>query len=116
MDILLNKVFATALALSLVTTSPNDVKTVFDPDHDEKEVVQILRNGCARMLKVFDIENLDIDELIVTAMKDGGAGTSEAKAFRGIKFDDLYAAYRQFCKNETVADSPFDARDVIEFY
>ena len=115
MDAILIKIFATALALSQVATRPEAVKTHFDPAQDQVEVVQLLRNGCAHMLKAFDVENLPIDDLIQTALTDKKA-TNEIKAFKGIKFDDLYVAYKQFCKNEQVANSPFDARQVIEFY
>src|SRR5713101_3747344 len=117
MDAILIKIFATALALSQVATRPEAVKTQFDPTQDQAEVVQLLRNGCAHMLKAFDVENLPIDDLIQTAMSDPkSSGVNEIKAFKGIKFDDLYIAYKQFCKNEQVAKSPFDARQVIEFY
>ncbi len=116
MDAILIKIFATALTLSQLTTRPEAVKIQFDPAQDQVEVVQLLRNGCAHMRKAFDIENLDIDILISTAMSDPRAVTGDIKAFRGIKFDDLFVAYKQFCKNEQVANSPFDARQVIEFY
>src|SRR5207302_9322745 len=36
--------------------------------------------------------------------------------FKGINIKDLYTSYRQFCKNETVADSPVNVAQVIEFY
>ncbi len=116
MDAILVKIFATALALSQVTTRPEAVKTQFDPAKDQAEVVQLLRDGCAHMLKAFDVENLPIDDLIQTAMADSRGGKNEMKAFKGIKFDDLYVSYKQFCKNEQVANSPVDAREVIEFY
>jgi penicillin-binding protein 1A len=116
MDAILIKIFATALTLSQVATRPETVKTQFDPVRDQAEVVQLLRDGCKHMMKAFDIENIDIDVLISTAMSDQRAVTSEIKAFRGIKFDDLFVTYKQFCKNEQVANSPFDAREVIEFY
>jgi penicillin-binding protein 1A len=119
MDAILIKIFATALALSQVTTHPEAVKTQFDPVQDQSEVVQILRDGCAHMRRALDIEKLDIDELISTAMSDKRAlagEISEIKAFRGIKFDDLFVAYKQFCKSEQVVNSPFDAREVIVFY
>src|SRR5205823_9931836 len=35
---------------------------------------------------------------------------------RGIDIKDLHTAYRQFCKNETVSQSPVDLAAVIEFY
>jgi hypothetical protein len=35
---------------------------------------------------------------------------------RGIDLADLQTAYRQFCKNATVAHSAVDLGDVIEFY
>ncbi|HXF86890.1 MAG TPA: transglycosylase domain-containing protein [Xanthobacteraceae bacterium] len=116
MDAILIKVFATALALSQVATRPDAVKVQFDPERDQAEVVQLLRDGCRHMLRAFDIENIDIDDLIQTAMSDKRAAAGEIRVFRGIKFDDLYTAYRQFCKREQVANSPFDAREVILFY
>ena len=42
MNAILLKIFATALALSQVTTQPGAVKTEFDPVRDKDEVVQIL--------------------------------------------------------------------------
>src|ERR1700704_2866739 len=102
MDAILIKMFATALALSQVATRPEAVKTQFDPAQDQAEVVQLLRNGCAHMLKAFDIENLAIDDLIQTALADKRGGAGEMQVFKGIKFDDLYVAYKQFCKNEQV--------------
>ena len=56
MDIILVKIFATALALSEVTTQPQAVKTHFDALQDRAQVVQILRDGCAHMRQAFDIE------------------------------------------------------------
>ena len=56
MDMILVKIFATALALSEVTTQPQAVKTHFDPVQDRVQVVQILRDGCAHMRQAFDIE------------------------------------------------------------
>src|SRR5262249_20338008 len=37
-------------------------------------------------------------------------------AFRGIKIADLHSAYRQFCKNEPIADPVVNIGEVIEFY
>jgi len=61
-DTILVKVFATALALSQVTTQPQAVKTHFDPLKDQDEVVQILRNGCSHMKQAFDIESINLDD------------------------------------------------------
>jgi len=119
MDAIFIKIFATALTLSQVVTRPEAVKTQFDPVQDKAEVVQLLRGGCKHMLKAFDIENLDLDDLISTAMSDKRAVSnkiSEIRAFRGVTFDDLFVAYKQFCKNEQVTNSPFDASEVISFY
>ena len=38
------------------------------------------------------------------------------KAFKGVDFNDLFLAYREFCKNEKVANSPVDLGEVIAFY
>ena len=112
---ILVKIFAVALALSQITTRP-DVKTQFDPVGDQAEAMELLRDGCQHMLKVLDLENINIDELITIAMKDPDAVTSESKAFKGINFDDMAVAYREICKGETVAKSPIDMSEVLAFY
>src|SRR6204780_857560 len=116
MDILLVKIFATALALSEVMTQPQAVKTHFDPAQDRGEVVQILRNGCAHMRAAFDIESINLDDLISTALDDPKALGASAKAFHGINFADLNTAYGQFCKNESVDNPVVDLGQVIEFF
>jgi penicillin-binding protein 1A len=62
MEALLFKIFATALALSQVTTTPDAVKTEFDRDRDQPQVAQILHAGCTHMLKVFELEDINIDD------------------------------------------------------
>jgi penicillin-binding protein 1A len=116
METLLVKIFATALALSQVTTAPDAVKTQFDRDRDQQQVAQLLRSGCTHMRKAFDIEDINLDDLIATAMDDPQAIAGESKAFRGINFADLLTAYRQFCKNEKVPTPAVDLGEVIEFY
>ncbi len=88
MESLLVKIFALALALSQVTTTPDAVKTQFDRTRDQEEVARLLGAGCTHMRKAFDIEYINLDELIATAMDDPQAMTSENKAFRGINFAD----------------------------
>jgi hypothetical protein len=63
-----------------------------------------------------DIEDVNLDELIATALDDPEALTGEIKAFRGINFADLHIAYRQFCKNEKVPKPAVDLGEVIDFY
>src|SRR5215813_331572 len=116
MDLILVKIFATALALSEVTTAPQAVKTHFDPVQDRAEVVQILRDGCAHMRQAFDIESINLDDLIATALNDPKAVAGDIKAFHGINFADLNTAYHQFCKNENVANPVVDLGQVIEFF
>ncbi len=115
MEPILVKIFATALALSQVTTAPDAVSTGFDRAGDQQQVAQLLRAGCTHMLKAFDIENINLDELITTALDDPQP-IGESKAFRGISFADLHTAYRQFCKNEKVAVPAVDLGEVIDFY
>src|SRR5438067_1569289 len=67
------------------------------------------------MRKAFDIEDINLDELIATAMNDPQA-IGESKVFRGINFADLQTAYRQFCRNEKVATPVVDLAEVIDFY
>jgi penicillin-binding protein 1A len=116
MDVVLTKLFAVALALSEVTTAPQAVKTHFDPVQDRAEVVQILRDGCAHMRQAFDIESINLDDLIATALNDPKAVAGDLKAFHGINFADLNTAYHQFCKNENVANPVVDLGQVIEFF
>ncbi len=116
MEMILVKIFATALALSEVMTQPQAVKTHFDAVKDQAEVVQILRNGCAHMRQAFDIESINLDSLIATALDDPKALGADIKAFHGINFADLNTAYREFCKNETVANPVVDLGQVIEFF
>src|SRR4051794_38159447 len=115
MNAILIKLFATALTLSQVTTRPEAVKTSFDPAA-KGEVVQILRDGCAHMRKAFDIEDINLDELIATAMEDPQAVSGGIKALQGLDLRDLHAAYREFCKNETVQPSAVDLGEVIAYY
>jgi penicillin-binding protein 1A len=116
MNVILVKIFATALALSQVMTRPDAVKTQFNPAQDQVEVINLLQAGCAHMRKVFAIEDINLDDLITTAMDDPQVMSGGIKALHGLKFDELFTAYRQFCKNETVEHSPVDIGDIIAFY
>src|SRR5213080_2883493 len=116
MESILVKIFATALALSQVMTAPDAVKSRFDRAQDQEVVAQLLHAGCAHMRKAFDIEDINLEDLIATAMDDPQAVAGENKAFHGINFADLQTAYRQFCKNEDVPVPAVDLADVIDFY
>jgi membrane carboxypeptidase/penicillin-binding protein len=116
MDSILVKLFAAALALSEVTTAPQAVKTHFDPVQDQAEVVQILRNGCAHMKQAFDIESINLDELITTALNDPTAAGASIPQFHGLNFGDLSTAYHQFCKNEPITTPVVDLGQVIDFF
>src|SRR5262249_14351439 len=113
MDLVLTKLFAVALALGEVTTAPEALKTHFDPVQDRAEVVQILRGGCAHMRQAFDIESINLDDLIATALNDPKAVAGDIKVFHGINFADLNTAYHQFCKNENVANPVVDLGQVV---
>jgi penicillin-binding protein 1A len=115
METLLVKIFATALTLSQVTTAPEAITTRFDRDTDQPKVAALLRTGCTQFRKAFDIEDINLDDLIATAMDDPQA-MGESKAFHGINFADLLTAYRQFCKNERVPTPGVDLGEVIDFY
>jgi penicillin-binding protein 1A len=116
MDTILVKIFATALALSQVLTQPQDVKTKFDRAADQAQVVQILRNGCAHMRHAFDIESINLDALISTALDDPKAIGANAEVFHGINFADLNVAYHQFCKDEPIDKPVVDLGQVIDYF
>ena len=116
MDAILVKIFATAFTLSEVLTHPASVGTHLDPATDQDQVVQVLRAGCDHMRRAFDIETINLDDLISTALDDSAAFGANAKAFHGINFADLNIAYHRFCKNEAVDQPAVDLAQVIEFY
>jgi penicillin-binding protein 1A len=116
MNLILVKMFATALALAQVTTQPEAIKTHFDPVHDQGKVVGLLKAGCAHMRKAFDLEDINLDELLDTALQDPSVISGEVTSFRGINFNDLQLAYREFCKGERIKNSPFDIGAVIKFF
>jgi membrane carboxypeptidase/penicillin-binding protein len=116
MDLLLAKIFSTALAFSQLTSGPDNIRTHFDPQADTQRVVELLQAGCSHLRKTFDIEDINLDDLIATAMDDVDSITAGHVVFRGIDVKALYVGYRQFCKNETVEDSPVDIAAVISFY
>jgi len=116
MSAILVKIFATALTLSQVLVDPDSVKTSFDPAKDQAEVAQILKQGCTHMRRAFDIEDINLDELIATAMDDPKGVTGDLKVLQGLNFSDLHASYRLFCKNEKVEPAPVDLGEVISYY
>jgi penicillin-binding protein 1A len=117
METAIVKILAAALAFSQAAVDPHAVKTEFDRDRDQLQAVQLLQAGCAHMMKAFEIENINIDDLIDTAMNDPQAvGGSGSREFHGLNFDDLQAAYRQFCKREVSASPAVNMGDVLDFY
>src|SRR5262249_45980051 len=116
MDAILVKILAAFLTLSLVTTRPDAIKTQFDPASDQAEVTRIMRDGCAHMRQAFDVESIDIDDLIKTAMDDPEAISTEIKALHGLKFESLLTVYKQFCKNEDIKSAAIAPAEVIGFY
>jgi hypothetical protein len=110
MEALLVKILATALALSQVTVTPHAAKTEFSRERDQQQVAELLQAGCTHMIKAFEIENINLDDLIDTAMDDPRAFGGENKEFRGVNFADLQTAYRQFCKHQPVERPVMAAR------
>ncbi|HEY1542920.1 MAG TPA: transglycosylase domain-containing protein, partial [Xanthobacteraceae bacterium] len=116
MESVLVKVLAVVLALSQVSTRPDDVKTHFDSTADRTQVLELLRAGCDHMRKVFKVENLPLDDLVETALADPEIATSKVKEFHGLNFADLEPTYRELCKNETPDPTPVDLAAIIDFY
>src|SRR5215467_13828563 len=115
METILIKIFATALAFSQVASTPDAVKTRFDRVRDQEQVAELLHAGCTHVRKAFDIEDINLEDLIATALDDPQA-VGDNKVFRGINFADLQMAYREFCKNEKVVVLTIDLGEVIDFY
>src|ERR1700747_3375555 len=77
MESILVKILATALALSQVTTAPDAVKTRFERAQDQQQVAELLRAGCTHMRKAFDIEDINLEDLIATALRSAGRGREQ---------------------------------------
>jgi membrane carboxypeptidase/penicillin-binding protein len=117
MESVLVKILAVVLAFSQVAAWPNEVlHTHFDAIADRNQVVELLRSGCGHMRKVFEVEDLALDDLVETALADPKALSSDTKAFRGINFADLKTTYEEFCKNQNPDPAPVDIADVIAFF
>ena len=116
METLFVKIIATALAFSQVTVTPSAVKTEFNRDRDQQEVTTLLHAGCSHIMQAFEIENINLDDLIDTAMTDPEAFGGENMQFHGINFADLQTAYRQFCKHQNVDQPVIDLGEVIDYY
>jgi penicillin-binding protein 1A len=116
MEALLVKILATTLAFSQVTVNPHTIETEFSRDRDQQQVGELLQAGCTHMIQAFQIENINLDDLIDTAMEDPGVPGGENKEFRGINFSDLQTAYRQFCKHQPVEHPVVDLGGVIDYY
>ena len=116
MTALLIKLFALALALGQVTTRPDALRTAFDPVRDRGEVAQILRDGCTHMRKAFGIEDINLDELIETAMDDPQLSNGPSAAFHGLDFKQLRDAYLVYCAGRPDEHPVVDLAEVIKFY
>ena len=112
MESLLVQIFATLLTLSQVLVQPQELKTAFDPAKDQAQVVTMLRKGCTHMRRAFEIEDLNVDDLIATAMDDPEAHSAK---FKGVNFAEMYDAYTSVCR-EAAGKLPVDLAAVIEFY
>jgi hypothetical protein len=66
---------------------------------DRAQVVQILRDGCAHMRQAFDIESINLNELISTALNDPKAVSADIKAFHGINFAGCLPLIRDAAHN-----------------
>src|SRR5262249_57077126 len=101
------------VGLRQVATTPDAVRTRFDRVRDQEQVAQLLHAGCTHMRKSFDIEDINLEDLIATALDDPQA-VGENKVFRGMNFADLQLAYREFCKNEKVVVLAVDLGEGID--
>lgn len=113
MSTLLIKLFATALTFSQIATRPDSIRTSFDATRDQAEVSRILQDGCTHLRKAFDVEDINVDELIATAMEDPKAVAGDTTLLKGLDFKDLELSYRQFCKGVPVERQAVDLGEVI---
>jgi membrane carboxypeptidase/penicillin-binding protein len=68
------------------------------------------------MEQAFNIESINLDDLISTALNDPTAAGANIPAFHGLNFTDLNTAYHQFCKNEPITSPVVDLSQVIDFF
>jgi len=89
--------FRTALTFSQVATAPDAVKPSSIRPRTRSRWSAVAR-GCAQMRKAFDIEDLNVDDLIATAMDDADAIASGHAAFRGINIKDCTPPIGNFAR------------------
>jgi penicillin-binding protein 1A len=68
------------------------------------------------MRRSFDLESIDLDGLLATALDDAEPLGEEIKALKGLSIRDLHATYRQFCKAEINGEFNADLGQVAAFY
>lgn len=143
MNALIVKILAVGLTLSQIfTRTPEQFKPNFDPVADQAEVTAILHDGCGYVSTQFGL-GADMEGLLFvlaanakklkekaaaeatntsgtdTNAKDGkppGPQTLTQKLIAQLDMDALLAAYKQFCKGETLENSPLKMDEVVAFY
>jgi 1A family penicillin-binding protein len=132
MNPLVIKIMAVGLTLSQLFTKPvEQFRTSFNPDSDQAQVEQIMHDGCQYMLKEFGAEKIDFDLLFTMMISNIKAAQERAggaqapvtdQKFTSTNLTDsldiptMYAAYKEFCKNEKPADAPIALGEVISYY
>jgi hypothetical protein len=74
------------------------VKSEFDPVADQGQVVSLLRDRCTHLRKIFEIQDMNLNDLLATAMEDPELIAGGNAAFRGIKFADLQTRTASFAR------------------
>jgi 1A family penicillin-binding protein len=130
MNALLIKIMAVGLTLSQLFTRPDEQpKLHFNPQADQPQVAQHLKEGCAFLTKQFQLENLNLEivlNLVIDNTKKAEADAAKKpvegeeslsqKMTRQLDFTALLNAYKIYCKNENIPPNGLNLEEVINFY
>ncbi len=137
MNALMVKLMAIGITVTQVFTKPVDqIRVQFNPQTDEAAVHQILRDGCAYMMKQFGQEQIDLEPLFLMMIENTKAAQKKAKAeseldtelvpkkeesfserlSRQIDLDLMLKSYKFYCKNEASEGAGIQLAEVITFY
>lgn len=121
---LLSQLFAAALAISQVNLDPAHVKTQFDPQADQKQVVEILRAGCKSSFQdvmselgiTASIADAGIDEALTLLVNNAQKMGVKMGLKDGLNLDAMQASFKLFCKGEDVTHPEIKLAEIISFY
>jgi membrane carboxypeptidase/penicillin-binding protein len=112
------KRLAVALTVSQIVTHPTDIKTKFDPEADQKAVVEIMNKGCQHIFSNYraqypEMKDVDPDQMILTQIENAKALNQKTTYTNGVRMAEARAVYQYFCLNKTPDPADLNTHDAV---